>query len=491
MNRLVLFVVVRITLAVALTVLVISLKWEYVQWGHYTARFMNTPVFLFLHLLIAVLVFSALAQPARELYRHRLMPFQSSLERLGRLMKSVFAKLAPQMLLWGFMVVIAVCAAWKYNLLNDENFKFNAIVLPWMQAKQEETNVRILPFLSRDNNQEAYLQNCLKIVRDLKAAGAKVVMVPLPFFVQPGKTERLAKEIHNTGIAVLGMTNRSSASLLDSRLRTGLLPWNPIIREYPFRVSSIQQVALFPQGRTGTGSEYHDVAFEVLKKYFDLPDDQQFEMKGSEIVIGNRRFASDRQGNVFLGRWGYSNFGTNIVAGDVLDVLGGKADRAPSLYYVQLLPEGQGKKKKDLMDHRNLFSGKIVILQVQDLGGIYPSAYQWIGREYAQILDNITKGYILTRSWAYTLAAIVIGVAVTGVILARGKPLPATGFLTLLWGIEIYVPGWLFQCHGILVDAPPIFASLIASFVVFVIVRLGHEWKTSLLPSPSYHKTKT
>lgn len=204
----------------------------------------------------------------------------------------------------------------------------------------------------------------------------------------------------------------------------------------------------------------------------------------------NRRFASDRQGNVFLGRWGYSNFGTNIVAIDVLDVLGGKADRAPSLYYVQSLPEGQGKKKKDLMDHRNLFSGKIVILQVQDLGGIYPSAYQWIVREYAQILDNITKGYILTRSWAYTLAAIVIGVAVTGVILARGKPLPATGFLTLLWGIEIYVPGWLFQCHGILVDAPPIFASLIASFVVFVIVRLGHEWKTSLLPSPSYHKTR-
>jgi hypothetical protein len=173
--------------------------------------------------------------------------------------------------------------------------------------------------------------------------------------------------------------------------------------------------------------------------------------------------------------YSYSSFACNVIAGYGMDWT--RERRTPRLEYIESEVPGR-TRITTLLDHRNQFEGKIVVLQPNDVGGIYSSPTYSAMQEYATIIDNLVQDDVLIRSHTGTFLVVFLSIVITGMILYGARPLTATALLVLFWGLALYLPAWLFQVQGILIDVPAMFAALVVSVVVFAVVSLGHEWRT-------------
>jgi hypothetical protein len=348
------------------------------------------------------------------------------------------------------------------------------MITPGATSGKVETRVRLFQYFSRDNNPETYLQNCLTIVKDLRAAGAKVVFVPLPYFLESEKSRAIVRKINDTGIAVFGVLNYYNTFLRDEDIASGLLEVEFMSPERQGH-SFVGRMQWHPRGRVAGTEGRRDVVLETLRKYYGAVTRDKFTWNGSEVSVGDMRFASDEEGVVLVGRTGYANLNSNVMAGYRMNFTDSMVG-TPVFEYSHHAGQGRRQPKKDLLDAKDEFAGTIVVLQPNDLGGIYPAAFlaqvrPW--QSYAETIDAAVAGNVLVYSRVGSLLVGLLCIVLTGLVVYRAGPLAALTLLTFLWGILIHAPAWLLQVKGVLIDFPVVFASGVASATVFAVLRLG------------------
>lgn len=476
MKRLVSIVLVRVSLALLFAVLDVALKWEYFRWDYYAKiRYMNTLLHPVLIVFICLLLGSALIHAVRELYRSRKVPFvQEIVEKAIVWFRAAFSKLGVQFVFWGLIIASVIGYAWNVGLLRDEDFKYNQIPIPWEPFEvRTDSPVKILNFYTRDNNQTEYLESCVKITQDLKAVGAKVVVVPLPFIFNE-RSVKLVEKIHEAGIVVFGLTTPEFYLIQQSQQRVGLrmgrmwLDYN-YYKQSPFVLRFVRKIEAFPYPPY---SIYHDVSFEVLRTYLGISPEEKIIRRENEVSFGKHTIPIDKSGSMYVGRLIWGQFRSTINAGYDMKDLSKESSGEKRVEYV--LPLKRSVYASTLVDFRDQFEGKIIILSPQNIGNPFADVES---NRYAQIIDHMIRGEVLTRSrFGSPLIALACIVGV-GLILFRTKPLAAIALLMLFSAFVLYGNGWLFQEKGILVDVPASFAALLLSMAVFTVVRLGNEWR--------------
>ena len=481
MKKLGVMVLVRLSLAIIFALLIAALKWEYFQWGFARVRFMNTGFYHAGLIFVTVLLFSALVHPLRELYRNRRIPFlQGSIEKLISQLRGFFSKLGFQFVFWGAILVLFMVFAWNLGLLRDKNYRLNQAPVPW---KSEEitvgnTPVALFNYYSRDNNPTTYLRNCAKMVQDLKDAGAKAVLVPLPsIFLE--HSAKLVEEIHKTGIAVFGARNESDSYLAQLRARVGLRVGRLSMGIYDqslFRHTVIHAIDPFPIQMYPMWGNAHDVAFEILRIYYDLPADEPIKRDGDHIVFGKLRYPVDDRGKVNVGSLSFPSYYVRVNAGYDMD-LWSNGSKTARLEYASPGGSGKAQIEDNLLKYKSTFGGKIVVMSWHDLGGLSMPLSFWESQNYAQTLDNLIRGRILRQSNSGSLLIGLLSIVGCGLILYRSRLVAAVASLILFSWVTLYGSAWLFQESRILVDIPVVIASLVVSIAVFTVLRLGHEWR--------------
>ena len=477
MKKLVSIVLVRVSLALLFAVLDVALKWEYFRWDSYAkVRYMNTLLHPVLILFICLLLGSALVHAVRELYKSRKVPFvQEVVEKAILWLRAAFSKLGVQFVFWGLVIASVIGYSWNTGLLRDEDFKYNQIPIPWEPFEvRTDSPVKILNFYTRDNNQTEYLQSCVKITQDLKAVGAKVVVVPLPFIFSE-RLIKLVEKIHEAGIVVFGLTSPDFYLIRQSQQRVGLRTgrmWRFDYYKQPLPgYHYIQKVEPFPYNHY---SADYDVSFEVLRTYFGISPEEKIIRGENEVSLGKHTFPIDKSGSLYVGRQIWGQFRSTINAVYDMKDLSKESSGEKKVEYVLPKALRQSVYTSTLVDFRDQFEGKIIVLSPQDFAT--PFADREANR-YAQIVDHMIRGEVLTRSRLGSLLFALVCIVGCGLILYRTKPLAAIALLMLFSAFVFYGNGWLFQVKGILVDVPASFAALLLSMAVFTVMRLGYEWR--------------
>jgi len=469
MKRFHMMLLSRVLLAVLLAFVVGSLKWKFFSWGGIPVHFLTTPLYPVLLLLIVFLLSSALGQVVLELYRRRSLPgIQKLTEKLVQHSKTATQLLSVQFVFWGILVVAGVGAAWKAGVLEDQEFKLNQIPPPGASRSWiSDSPVRVLHVYSGDNNKIKYLEAAEQIVKDLKDAGVKVVLMPTPSPTSKREFD-LLERIARNGIVIFGVENIRNPILDRKDLPVGIMDINPD----PERLLTfVYNVVPFPSRYR---TDMPDAALEVAGKYFGTP--VRPSGGGPRLNLGGTNFPLSTDGSIYLG-------GTEGVFMELPVNAGYDMAEAKELTYSYPSSAGQFVNtasqqvfSKSLDQYRESLNGTVVVMEWKDLSRFNPVSYQEAYR-YAVLIHCLIHGDVLTVSDGISFLLVILSVLCCGFILYRNRPLVALVLLIIVSAGVLLGSLWLFLGKAILVDIPALLAALVVSTMVFSIVRMGYEWR--------------
>lgn len=128
---------------------------------------------------------------------------------IGQLQARAFSVIG-RMVFAGVGILVVVMLLFRTGAIHNDEIDSNLYALAHSlkgmpQQEANFSNVSVFNFLRPHSGED--LSDCLKLVRDLKEAGAKVVLLrlsPLTSPVDPKEGLRLIRELENTGIVVFG-----------------------------------------------------------------------------------------------------------------------------------------------------------------------------------------------------------------------------------------------------------------------------------------------
>lgn len=484
MKKLYTYVIVRLFLAVTFAALAVVVKWHDIRWGFMNVKFLNTPLFFVSIAFVVALLLSAFLRPTRELYRQKRLPIVQNLtEKIVEGVYNAFSRLDFQFAFWGSATAVLIILAVNVNLLRDRDYRLNQVAIPWIPAEMDPRGLSVSPSTtsltvwSSNNDQIDYLANCVKIVRDLKDVGAKVVFVPLsPKLLK--KSLDLIEELNKTGIVVFGVKDfidRSLKELIQKRNirvgRVGEAALNP-----PTTLSFIHKIDPYPAPMYGL--RLPDASFEILRLYRNVAvEEPLLHNKKGELEFGDMRYPVDERGAAYVGGLSVPLYPAPVSVhygeDDAYGLVG-----TTKLVYVHAKSTGTIDTYDNLITYRDSFSGKIVLLDRQDDSALkgfldyYREAFKT-----AQVVNDLVDGRVLRPSKGGSILVGVIAILGCGLILYRSG-LIAGAALLALFSVAILSAGpWLFYKEQILIDVPAVLASLVLSIVVFLILRAGYAWR--------------
>ena len=224
--------------------------------------------------------------------------------------------------------------------------------------------VEVLPFYTEENNPVRYLQDMNTICADLRAAGAKTIIVELPGQVFP-MTRRRVDRLDSLLERLQGMRPvvfAGSFWYYQNPISHNNLSPITIRRMDSYHVFSSSLVRYTPYRYTS------DIILSSAKRYFDLPDSLQPVRTGEEIVLGPIRVPVSRNGEAFCDNMEFLNGGmaTYVAYRGFQD----SADPAkdPILYTsdpgtIGVHDATRKQPESDLLHSEGIFRGKIVLVR--------------------------------------------------------------------------------------------------------------------------------
>lgn len=391
----------------------------------------------------------------------------------GRIVLSAFVVLS-------IIGLVAATGAWdnfSFMLMRTYLFSSPRQFHP-LSPQSPENHVTVLQITTPDNNRDRYLDACLKTAHDLKATGARVMMMEIPWL--PATDENLKKvdELNKTSIVVFGTRfsgfgpQRMKTIYTQHPLLGKLnLLWGQIT--YPenisYRYPAVTQLFMNPFIPYGTidvrtNKTVPDVALEVLKKYTDASEIRREE---NEIVVGDIRLPISNDGELLS----YNEGGAFPLYSFVMTLNAG--DKSSSPMYKVFKEGGMEVTYKDLTELEELFVNKIVIIKWDELNN--PNLQTWADAgAYSTFINNALNGTNLIRKaegWPTIIT--LLSVLFCGFFSRSLRGLHAVP-LMLLHGAALFFGGaWLLQSQQILLDTSYPLAAVILSIAVFPLVRFA------------------
>lgn len=328
-----------------------------------------------------------------------------------------------------------------------------------------------------------YLRHCVSIVGDLKKAGAKGVLIPLPVDMPwIPKVKEQIEELQKSGIVVFGMRLRelSTSSPAGARMLDNPKNWwvrHPVFHHIDlfwgvlsarFEVLGTIYRFLPTQYReSNRGEPVPDASLQLLKRHFGYPDDLEIQQGSYRVRFGSHTIPLSTNGYVYVKRVPLPRPAYSVFA-----VVSPEID---SLQYM-VSTFRRNEKNPSLEAGWKTYKNKIVILDWPGMGDdpfVFPSP----GQVYQQILNAVvTNSYVtLMDEWNLLLIFLAVaimaglGYATRGWVLFISSILLSAGF--------VWFTRWLLGQHNIIMDPLYVLLPILLCGVLLPIVKLSGEKK--------------
>jgi hypothetical protein len=399
-----------------------------------------------------------------------------------RFLQSLTVSTVGRLTLTGLGIMVVTTAIWKSGAIHDVETDSNLFTIVAGASGRypdiEESAFSTVEFCSVIHSLRDYsLQNRLRLVSDLKAAGVKVVVLGMRPTYGGKEDFRLLRELERTGIVVFatdyGRTIRIADSTGEFKLSAGSKTMSDREVEETNRL-----VRLRPLGIERAGSHrLLDVSMEVLRKYKGYGNDVAWSEEGGEFRFGEYRIPVTKDG------WMYSkDRGLRIPLTLVyVDSTGTWSDEngmpkfvPPGAMKAALKIEGgiRDGKKVPLQDLGTRLQGKIVVLMDSFVSS---SSSYVVSKAYDSAIENILTG-TLVRKWELGhLWISVLSLILAGLITYRVRLVVAVLILLALLPCVLLLGSYLYTTHSILIDMFYPLLSTAMAIVVFPIIVMGRQ----------------
>jgi hypothetical protein len=265
------------------------------------------------------------------------------------------------------------------------------------------------------------LHDVLTIVQDLKRAGAKAVMVDMRGTGGFIKNYETLRAIDETGISVLGLSDRYGRFVDFGQLNTkdprgefrasrgGMTMKSWELGEDPFLMRFKPEVDRF------NGVQFLDIALELLRKYHNYPREMEATRSGDNIIFGDYRIPLGRDG------WTYTRQSVLTWFDPTLSVT--KNGPNDTLKYKGYLPSTHTWSYANSQDLKEKFNGKIVFLERSDLAG-QDDGWMLIN-SYRSALQMMSEGGLVARAHTLHVWITLLCLVLAGLIAFKLRALPS------------------------------------------------------------------
>lgn len=396
---------------------------------------------------------------------------------------------------WGMIVFIFVFILNTLEVFSSKLDFFlstNWLGEKYEQNAPEEVPVARLLLFSEDNNIKNYAEDLLVISKDLKHAGAKVVVarVPIGRMGVPKNSDRvneLFHEIDSLGFVVLAVRPNSlyrprtfqtyiedqtrivySAQPSDPKMSSQ--SFNEIIPWYP-----LQQ---FPLGKK-MYSEI-DVSLAAAKKYFGIPDTVKPVREGNEVVMGKIRIPVTAKGKAladdyflqipFLPVTAYRGiYGNGMTINDNDTVAYWEDVYAPNAKYSR---SEQGVKIENLDRYRQYFENKVVIINWYN-SSEQPNSFPFDGFSVGSVISSVLLDkHYTTNRWMFNSLLIIL-IALIGATVNKFKTVVSIFFTSFLCIVITVIGIWAFFEYRIIIEVLYLYVAMAMAYIVFSLVKMA------------------
>ncbi len=403
--------------------------------------------------------------------------FVSTIRSLQGLLFSTLGRLV----LTGLGILLLTVAVWRLGAIHETEFDSNLLtIVDAATGRHSYSKKGVFPtvelcYYARTDGGN-YLADCLKLVKDLKAAGARVVVLGMPQSYGRKVDFVLLKELENTGIVVFatdyGRTIRIADSTRELKLSAGAVTMSQLELEETNRL-----VRLRPTGIESLGSlRLLDVSIEILRKYKGYGNEVAWKEEGGQFRFGDYRIP------VTSDRWMYSQdrgfkVPLRLLYTDSLgfwwDFPDGPKFFARGVSKAGLKIDGgiEDGVKIPMQEVGTRLQGRIVLL-MENFG---PPGSYLVSQAYESAIENILTGTLIRKWELGHLWLSVLCLVIAMLIAIRVRVVVAFLILLALLPCVLLFGSYLYTSHNILIDLFYPLLSTAMAIVVFPVIVLGRQ----------------
>jgi hypothetical protein len=398
---------------------------------------------------------------------------------MARLQAKAFGTIG-RLVFAGVGILVVVMLLYRTGVIHNDEVDSNLYALAHSlkgvhQQRAEFSNVSVFYF-NRPHYGE-YLPDCLKLVRDLKEAGAKVVLLGLspqtttpP--VDPKEGLRLIRELENTGIVVFGTPYGRNFRSADSAGEIKFSKGTFTISEHNME----EAIDLSRFKPSGMESEYtdplRDVTLEIIRKYKGYADHLSPERDADQIRFGDFTIPVTKDGWMFSRNKGFS-------PGNILVYVDSKGDWVYWRQQGSMWTAPEVKKAGLAVSTPPLGAMKLLSGEVQGrivlLGESFSESSFLVPHAYASAIENILDGKITRKSETGYLWLSVVCLVIAGFIAYRFRIVASILLMFVLAVCTLLFGSYLYDSQNILVDIFYPLISLAMAMVAFPAIALGRR----------------
>jgi hypothetical protein len=313
-----------------------------------------------------------------------------------------------------------------------------------------------LNFVTEEQDQRRRLQSCLDIVRDLKLAGAKAVLVDYRGSLDWSNSFDMMQEIEGTGIVVFGLREWQFIGFADSMGQVPLSRGTFTIQPYEVRIDPFL-FRLKPEGfYTIIGIPTLDVSMELMKKYYGYPRDLDIRRNKDKLILGDHEIPIGYDG------WTYVRTSLPLWFDGSVQVSIDSNSR--KRVWDQKGWGDRGWSTQNVLETRDRFRDKIVMLR-----GVASHAEfmdEFLFDSYRSALQAFIAGNVVSRSRTLHIWITLFCILVAGLIAFKMSPLSSV-IVTFSLGLLVLIGCWiLYERFNVLVEIfYPLFAIVMSMFI--------------------------
>jgi len=418
--------------------------------------------------------------------------FRERIHQVGNMFASQKRFLA--MLLCGgsggiLLIVILLfrSGALEDDYINSRVYQLSSSFLGRDVQNGEFHNVAICWFTTQATDLSGYLENCLSIVKTLKEAGAKVVMIPLMEFT-PGKAnvDMLFRALQKTDVVVFGKPYAYSVIINDSANRVRLSEGVVVLNDQAYtRTLNLASIKLVPYRDIYINTN-NDILLELLRKYRGYPHDVEPRHVGNKVILGDDALPVTGNGMLYSRDRLKPMYGTdltitrgapwthsvNVSLSKREDKVRFLGDNSDSLFVRSFnLKDGTKFRSFNQVPVSELAEkvrGKIVLLMTNAGRSTVP--YLSI-RAYGVALENVLAGKVTRKPDDGFIWFSVVVLVLSGVGAYFFKPLVSILCTLLIAVMAVYAGSLLYDSYDVLFDIFYPLLSLAFAAVCFPLIK--------------------
>jgi len=386
-----------------------------------------------------------------------IVDFEQIVANWFNLFRAKAKNLSFRFLLWGIALVIFTQILALLGLFRGFDLALAEYFIPWEAGRARVKPLAVvLPCPVQSDYRGQFSSQSMTVVEQLKAAGAKAVMVDYRLM---GWFE--SKRLMQTGIAVVGIPYGTMMTFGVQDIPTGHYSLDLDFA----RTGSIHR--LLPRLSTLDT----DITLELIKKYRGYPDDMAFRKVGNKIVFGEYSIPVSRNGWVCL------NLGRNRYSRDLVAPVSLYQNRETGELglWEYSLPKTDTSNYPLIGRYSGYFRDRAVLLVPSGdpgFGGIPSMLYtQW----YAMAFTNMLRQeYVIESSWLHLVLAAVF-LLLFGIICRFVKPSYAFPLLIALTAGSFLFGHWLFHVQNMFIELTAFVGTLSLAAFIFPALRFAHD----------------